>query len=231
MEAESARPLIILADDNFTTQQVLRLSLAGEEIDIKCVESGEAALAEVEEIPPQILLANIYLPDMDGYELCRRLRECGHERIRVIMLVGAFQSFDEERARSVGCQHSLSKPFDTFALLSLVRQLLTSPPPIEEPEKESAFLFEPPLHEVGDQMVFDLSLEQCRSHSFLLEREITLGSLPEIEFTEVPEFSSPSAAESAALDRNLLLEKLSERVPEAIRKVLPEILKELDDTR
>lgn len=236
MEAHPRNPRIVLADDNFTTQQVLRLSFAGEDVDIECCDSGEAALKEIAAVVTDVLLANIYLPDMDGYELCRLARADGFDVSRIIMLVGAFQSFDEERARTVGCVHSLSKPFDTFSLVNLVRTLISDR---EEPEappaeaEDSGLLFAPTLSPVGTEMVFDLTLQQCRAQANHLAREVSLKSFPQIsEFEDVPPQSEPQAtAPAGSVNRERLVEILSERVPEAIKNLLPEIVRELEEPR
>ncbi len=235
MEAHQRRPRIVLADDNFTTQQVLRLSFAGEEVDIECCDSGQAALKEIAAEATDVLLANVYLPDMDGYELCRQLYADGLGATRTIMLVGAFQTFDEERARSVGCLHSLSKPFDTFSLVSLVTSLISAPAepePVPPAPEESTLLFEPTLSSVGTEMVFDLTLPQCRGLANHLAREVSIKGFPKITASdEATSYSEPQATTPAAtIDHQRLVEILSERVPEAIKNLLPDIVRELDES-
>ena len=233
MEAHHRNPRIVLADDNFTTQQVLRLSFAGEDVDIECCDSGEAALKEVAAVATDVLLANIYLPDMDGYELCRLARTEGFDASRIIMLVGAFQSFDEEKAQAVGCVHSLNKPFDTFSLVNLVKTLISAgDKPEATPEAEdSGLLFAPPLSSVGTEMVFDLTLQQCRGQANHLGREVSLKDFPRIaEWQEATAHSEPQAPTPAEpVNRERLVEILSERVPEAIKNLLPDIVRELEE--
>ena len=206
---------------------MLRLSLAGENLNIECCDCGEDALREVSKAPTNVLLVNVYLPDMDGFELCRRL-QAANLRTRVVMLVGAFQSFDEEKARAVGCSHSLSKPFDTYSLVNMVKHLIAAG---QEPEvEESGLVFEPVLGSVGRDLVFDLSVDQCHCHPKPMARELAVDNFPRVEEFDqgVPVTTKP---QPGLLDPERLLAKLAERVPEAIKKVLPEIVREMDESR
>lgn len=129
---------LILADDSKTIQKVIRLSFAAEEVEILCFEEGEAALGQVVETGADVVLADVTLPGLDGYELCRRLK--ADERssgIPVVLLASAFEPFDEERAVQAHYDAVLTKPFDTSSLVSRVKELLAAPTvslAVSEPE-------------------------------------------------------------------------------------------------
>ena len=93
---------------------------------IGAYESMERALAALEQRPPAVLLADIGLPGMTGYELARRLRT-SHAAIRLIALTGYGQVSDLEAARDAGFDAHCSKPVATAALLELIDGDVTAP--------------------------------------------------------------------------------------------------------
>lgn len=131
---------LILADDSKTIQKVIRLSFAAEEVEILCFEEGEAALEQVLSVGADVVLADVSLPGIDGYELCRRLKEDERSAgIPVVLLASAFEPFDEGQAVQAHYDAVLTKPFDTTSLVSCVNELLSSRQPsqmVSEPEPE-----------------------------------------------------------------------------------------------
>lgn len=131
------RRIILLADDSPTIQRLVTSTFAGGDFDIVSVSNGEAAVRKVEEIHPHVVLADIYMPGKNGYEVCSYVRQ--HpilSRIPVILLVGAFDAFDEEMATRIGATANITKPFEPQALVSLVESLMPAesiPEPVIEP--------------------------------------------------------------------------------------------------
>src|SRR5215831_18744037 len=128
---------ILLADDSPTIRRLVTQTFVGANFQIVEVSNGEAAIKELEELHPQpsIVLADIYMPGKNGYEVCTYIRN--HERFRetpVILLVGAFDAFDEQVARNCGATANITKPFEPGALINMVNSLL--PPDESEPEAE-----------------------------------------------------------------------------------------------
>jgi CheY-like chemotaxis protein len=122
----SGRRKLLIADDSPTIQKVINLTFE-DEIEVVAVANGEQALRILEEqTPPDILLADIWMPGPNGYELCERVKR--DERLRhipVILLVGAFEPFNEAEARRVGADTVLTKPFQSIRdLVSKVGSLL-----------------------------------------------------------------------------------------------------------
>lgn len=115
--------VILLADDSPTIQKVLRLALSDSPYDLHVVDNGIDALRKVEEVRPNIVLADVLLPGKDGYRLCEEIKV--KFNIPVILLYGAFESIDENRLKQIGAEGSLKKPFATQELFKLIR-LLTS---------------------------------------------------------------------------------------------------------
>src|SRR5262245_62031791 len=123
------RTTILLADDSPTIQRLVLNTFADGDYDIVSVSNGEAAIRKFDEIQPNVVLADIYMPGKNGYEVCAHIRQ--HPQFSgtpVVLLVGAFDAFDEEKAREAGATSNITKPFEPQALVSLVEAVLPDSP-------------------------------------------------------------------------------------------------------
>ena len=134
----SGRRKLLLADDSPTVQKVISLTFEDEGMEVVSASDGAEALRALEEQRPDILLADVWMPGPNGYELCERVR--GDARLRhipVILLVSKFEPFNEAEARRVGADTVLTKPFQSIRdLVSRVGSLLGGGPKQEEPAAE-----------------------------------------------------------------------------------------------
>jgi DNA-binding response OmpR family regulator len=116
---------LLLVDDSVTIQRVIELTFAGEDIEVSTARDGDEAMARIERERPDIVLADIDLPRRSGYELAAWMRvRPGLETTPVLLLAGAFEPVDEARAREVGSDGVLVKPFDPRQVIARVRELL-----------------------------------------------------------------------------------------------------------
>jgi len=117
---------LLLADDSVTIQKVIDLTFGDEGMQVEAVGDGEQALEKLEEFMPDIVLADIFMPKVNGYEVCELIKS--DERFRhipVMLLVGSFEPFDEAEARRVGADDHLTKPFQSIReLINKVSALL-----------------------------------------------------------------------------------------------------------
>jgi DNA-binding response OmpR family regulator len=117
---------LLLADDSITIQKVVELVLAEEDFEIKSVSNGEDALNALESFKPDVVLADIEMPKVNGYQLCDRIKKNpAFSQVPVILLAGAFEPIDEELAREVGADDSVIKPFESQELISKINAALT----------------------------------------------------------------------------------------------------------
>jgi CheY-like chemotaxis protein len=117
---------LLLADDSITIQKVVELILAEENFEIRSVGNGEEALAAIPSFRPDVILADIEMPKMNGYQLCEKIkRDPVTNSIPVILLTGAFEPVDEELTKQVGADDVLTKPFESQELLSKINATLT----------------------------------------------------------------------------------------------------------
>jgi len=119
---------LLLADDSQTIQKVVELVLNREGFDIMACSDGDEALKALDVSMPDIVLADIEMPRLNGYQLCEKIKK-NHTSVHVpvILLAGAFEPFDEEYAHSVGADDYIMKPFESHELVSKVKSLLMAP--------------------------------------------------------------------------------------------------------
>jgi two-component system cell cycle response regulator DivK len=116
---------ILLVEDEEDNMQILR-DLLAPAYEIVEVDNGEKALAAVAKQRPDLILMDIQLPVMDGYEATRRLKaDPALRSIPVIAITSYALGEDEERARAAGCDDFVAKPYSPRMLLAKIRQYLS----------------------------------------------------------------------------------------------------------
>ena len=124
---------LLLADDSITIQKVVDLTFTDEGVTVLCVNNGVEAAERLADFRPDVVLADVFMPQMNGYELCEFIRKNDDlKHIPVLLLVGSFEPFSEEEARRVGANDTLTKPFQSIRRLIEKVGLLTSARPPEE---------------------------------------------------------------------------------------------------
>ena len=118
---------ILVADDNSNIQKMVGLALKDQGIDVVAVGNGEAAVRKISDVHPDLVLADVFMPVRNGYEVCRYVKQDSRlSHIPVILLVGAFDPLDEQEAQRVGADGVLKKPFvPPDPLISMVKSALT----------------------------------------------------------------------------------------------------------
>ncbi|MBE0426898.1 MAG: response regulator [Nitrospirae bacterium] len=128
---------LLLADDSITIQKVVELILADEGFEIKATNSGEEALAAVPSFEPDIILADIDMPKLNGYQLCEKIKQDPvMSSIPVILLTGAFEPIDEALVKHVKADDFIVKPFESQELISKINAALTVKAVYEEELEE-----------------------------------------------------------------------------------------------
>lgn len=119
---------LLLADDSVTIQKVVNLTFADEGIEVITVGDGDAAMQKFAEVSPDLVMADVNMPGLDGYRVCEKIKQdTKTKQTPVILLVGSFEPFDEEKARQVGANDFLTKPFQSIRqLVNKVSDLLNS---------------------------------------------------------------------------------------------------------
>lgn len=125
---------LLLADDSITIQKVVELTFADEGVSVVCANNGREAIDKLGEFTPDVVLADVFMPQVNGYEVCEYIKRNEQlKHIPVMLLVGSFEPFDEAEARRVGANDTLTKPFQSIRrLIDKVGQLVSGRSPEEQ---------------------------------------------------------------------------------------------------
>lgn len=116
---------ILLADDSITIQKVVELTFASTDSEVVAVGSGRELLEKLPEVQPHVVLCDVVMPDMNGYDVCQQIKsDPATLHIPVVLLTGTFEPFDRERAVAAGCDSIVTKPFEAKELVGIVEELL-----------------------------------------------------------------------------------------------------------
>jgi two-component system cell cycle response regulator DivK len=116
---------ILVVEDHEDNLQILRDLLENTEYDMIEAKDGEQAFIAAGRHRPDLILMDIQLPIMDGYEVTRRIKsDEALQSIPIIVVTSYALSGDEEKALAAGCDAYVSKPYDPIALLAMIRQYL-----------------------------------------------------------------------------------------------------------
>ena len=119
---------LLVADDSLTIRKVIGMVFAVEDVSITFVDNGIDAITRARELRPDCVLADVLMPGKSGYEVCEALKaDPATASIRVLLLAGNFEPFDEARARAVRADDFIVKPFESQALIDKVRALVGLP--------------------------------------------------------------------------------------------------------
>jgi CheY-like chemotaxis protein len=115
---------ILLVDDSPHAQRMGERILSDEGYEVVTVSNADSALIRLDDVDPDVVLADTVMPGRTGYEICQYLKMSPRHRfVRVILTAGVLEAFDEERAKQVSADGTLKKPFEATALVSAVKPL------------------------------------------------------------------------------------------------------------
>jgi DNA-binding response OmpR family regulator len=123
---------ILLVEDDERIRASMRLALEDEGYDVSEAGSGEAALERFAELPPDVVLIDLMLPGMDGFECCRQLRRTS--AVPVIMVTARTDTHDVVAGLEAGADDYVTKPFVAKELAARIRALLRRTRPVDDPD-------------------------------------------------------------------------------------------------
>src|SRR5438552_3695553 len=118
---------LLLADDSKTIQQAVSMTFAREDVQLTTVEDGEQAFATARRSRPDLILADVSMPKLGGYELCQKVRADASIKDVPVLLLGGGAPIDPSKAMAVGANGHMPKPFDSGKLIEQVKQILANP--------------------------------------------------------------------------------------------------------
>lgn len=121
---------ILLADKSITIQKVVEMLFSGKEYAVVCVSDGETALNEASRVNPDVILADIDLPRIDGYSFAARLKQAPSlAQTPVILMMSRDDVFDNAKAKQVSIVDHIAKPFESQELISKVKKAVGAAQP------------------------------------------------------------------------------------------------------
>lgn len=116
---------ILIADDNPTNVELLEVYLAEVDCEIATAADGRETLEQVARFRPDLILLDIMMPKLSGFEVCKKIKEDPATRnIMILMVTALNEDGDIERAVAAGCDDFLSKPVNKLELLKRVENML-----------------------------------------------------------------------------------------------------------
>ena len=116
------KPYILLADDDPNIATLVRLYLERENFEVRTVERGDDVVTEFHRMPPDLMLLDVMLPGLDGFQVLKTVRKGSN--IPVIMLTARDETFDKVLGLELGADDYITKPFDTKELVARVKAVL-----------------------------------------------------------------------------------------------------------
>ena len=116
------RPEILVVDDDPNISRLEQLYLEKENYEVRTAADGNAAIAEFKRLPPDLILLDVMLPGVDGYEVLKTVRRSGN--IPVIMVTARGETFDKVLCLELGADDYITKPFDGKEMVARVKAVL-----------------------------------------------------------------------------------------------------------
>src|SRR3990170_6160596 len=151
---------ILLADKSITIQKVIEMLFSGKEYEVTCVSDGESALSEASRVVPDVILADVDLPRVNGYSFALRLKQKpALAQTPIILMQSRDDVFDEAKAKEAGIVDHIAKPFESQDLIGKVKKALTAAPPrLAEPARPAA-AEQPRSKQAAPSDIFDIIRE------------------------------------------------------------------------
>ena len=128
---------ILLVDDDPNILQLVNLYLQKEGFEVMMADRGDEALKMFKASPPNLILLDIMLPGMDGWQVCREVRKISN--IPIIMLTAKDETFDKVLGLELGADDYVAKPFDMKELVARIKAVSRRFQAADAPEKELVF--------------------------------------------------------------------------------------------
>lgn len=114
---------LLFADDSVTMQKVIQLTLENEKVDLLFASDGDKALALAREELPAVVVADVYMPGLDGFQLCEKLKNIPETAaIPVILISGELENYDPARGAAAGAVGHITKPFKSGEFIALIKK-------------------------------------------------------------------------------------------------------------
>ncbi len=208
---------ILLADDSSIAQRMGKEILSAEGFEVSTVSNGQAAAKILKQFAPDLVLADVFMPGRNGYELCQLVKsDPDLQHVPVVLIIGKMEPYDEVEGRKVRADAVLTKPLESSSLVETVQRLLAAvqkpPPPPAPPEPAS--VEEPPEEEAYEENMSSPEVERMwTSAKEQLEIPDELGTQPLSVFGDLLESSGEAGPEANLSPETPVMEEKLEAAP------------------
>lgn len=117
---------VLVVDDEPNIVMSLRFLMEREGFEVEVAPTGEAALAALDDRPADLVLLDVMMPELDGFEVCQRIRDNpAWRRTKVVMLTAKGRDVEREKGLALGADLYVTKPFSTRDLVAEVKRMLS----------------------------------------------------------------------------------------------------------
>ena len=189
LKAEDVMSRILLADDSPHAQRMGERILREEGYEVVSVTDGDTALKRLADVDPDLIVCDVFLPGVNGFDLCRKVKAAPrHRHVRVVMTAGTLEVFDEDEARRAGADAIIKKPFEASVVMDTIKPLIVEahlargifPQTDEQQAPVSKSVSAPSRYEV---VVVDPEPDSVEEAEYVPEEELPLPD----EYDEEPE--------------------------------------------
>ncbi|MBE3100701.1 MAG: response regulator, partial [Firmicutes bacterium] len=128
---------IMVVDDDYNIGQLIKLYLEKDGFHVETHLDGRQALKAFKDNPPNLVVLDLMLPGIDGWEICREIRKISE--IPIIMLTAKGETFDKVLGLELGADDYMVKPFDPKELIARIKAVLRRHRPLKEDDKQIAY--------------------------------------------------------------------------------------------
>ncbi|MBI4458495.1 MAG: response regulator [Acidobacteria bacterium] len=187
---------ILLADDSTHAQRMGTKILSAEGHEVTAVSNGQAAFKILDELAPDLIVADIFMPGRNGYELCQMIKSNPKwQHIPVLLTIGAMEPYDPSEGRKAHADGLITKPLESSDLIETIQTLLAS---AKKPGPSAAVKEEAPEEPV--EVLPEEEITQAIPPPVALELPKEIAQQPVALFGELLEPTTPPAKEAASLE-------------------------------
>lgn len=201
---------VLLADDSPHAQRMGEWILREEGFEVVTVTDGESALVRLPDVDPDVILADVFLPQRSGFEICRRVKtDPARRHTRVVLTAGALEPLDEEETKRVQADATLKKPFEASVVIDIVRPLILA----AQADREA-------MRVARAEQTAASSLGQHEEPPAAPQPELPVAASPLGDAAQEVDPERVRAAVTVALDAAFpsLIEEITEKVLHSLRK-------------
>jgi PAS domain S-box-containing protein len=184
----TASETLLIVDDSLENLSFLAQTLQARGYQVRCVKSGAMALISLQTFQPDLILLDIRMPEMDGYEVCQQLKaNPATQSIPVVFLSALDDALDKVRAFTVGGADYITKPFQTEELLARIAHQLT----IRQLQRQMSVQNQQLQAEIHDRSRAEVQLRQVTARLSILIEHLQVGVVLEAPNHQVVMVNQP----------------------------------------